>query len=290
MSPSSPLPRPDFITEFRDFAAFQTRAVGVTGARGVLGGILSERLRQQGVGLAAYEGDVNDAAALTAWFASHRFGHFFHFAALVPVTQVEADPLLAYQTNVIGTFNVCRQLVLTQRDCWLFHCSSSHVYRPTSAPVPIAEDALKAPQSFYGETKLAAESLVSSLLGRLQVPHCIGRVFSFTHPRQASSYLVPGLQQRIGALQAGDTLELVNPSAVRDIQDAEAVVDAILHLAHRAAVGAVNIGTGTGRSVREIAAALALAAGKALRIEGIDREAPGSLIADTTRLRTLLAR
>jgi nucleoside-diphosphate-sugar epimerase len=287
---SSPLPRPGFIAEFQDFTAFQARAVGVTGARGVLGSILSGRLRQHGVALATYEGDVNDAAALAAWFASHQFGHFFHFAALVPVAQVEADPLLAYQTNVIGTYNVCRQLVLTQRNCWLFHCSSSHVYRPTSAPVPIAEDAVKAPQSFYGETKLAAEALVATLLGKLQVPHCIGRVFSFTHPRQGASYLVPSLQRRIDALHDGDALDIINPSAVRDIQDAEPVVDAILHLAGRAAVGAVNIGTGTGRSVRQIASALALAAGKALRIEGIDRDAPGSLIADTTRLRTLLTR
>ena len=71
----------------------------------------------------------------------HRCRYFFHFAALVPVTAVESDPVLAFQTNVVGTFNVCKQLLATQKNCWLFQCSSSHVYEPAADSRPIAEDA-----------------------------------------------------------------------------------------------------------------------------------------------------
>ena len=281
--------RPAFIAEFRDYAALRGQRIGLTGQRGVLGGILSERCAAQGIACESYAGDVNDAAALADWFAGRSFSRFYHFAALVPVTQVEADPLLAYQTNVIGTYNVCRQLLLTQRDCWLFHCSSSHVYQPTTAPVPISEHGPLAPQSFYGTTKLAAEDVVRTLLTRLRVPHCIGRVFSFTHARQAPPYLVPNLRQRISALPAGAALQVDNPSAVRDIQDAEFVIDAILQLTRRGACGTVNIGTGAGRSVREIALAVAQELGRQIEVTGTDREPAGSLIADTTRLRGLLA-
>jgi nucleoside-diphosphate-sugar epimerase len=284
-----PIGRASFLPEYTDYAALRGHAVGLTGARGILGSILKERLDRQGVETAAYPGDVNDGNALAAWFAEHRFRYFFHFAALVPVAAVEGNPLLAFQTNVMGTFSVCKSLLETQPGCWLFHCSSSHVYLPTSTAAPISEDAPKDPPTFYGATKLAAECVVETLLGKLQAPYCIGRVFSFTHAHQAPPYLVPSLRQRIAVLGDAETLEIDNPSSVRDIQDAEQVIDAILHLANRAASGTVNIGTGIGRSVGDIALAVAQELGKKIRVTGIDRAHTGSLIADTTRLRALLA-
>jgi len=202
---------------------------------------------------------------------------------------VESDPLLAFQTNVVGTFNVCKHLLETQPGCWLFHCSSSHVYQPGASATPINEDAPKNPPSFYGATKLAAERVVETLMGKLQAPYCIGRVFSFTHADQSPPYLVPTLRQKIAALRDGEELKVDNPSSVRDIQDAEQVIDTILHLAHRAAVGTVNIGTGIGQSVRDIALSVAQALGKNIQVTGTDHAPPGSLIADITRLRALLA-
>jgi len=284
----NPSERASFVPEFTDYAALRGQAVGLTGARGVLGSILSERLERRGIASAAYPGDVNDGDDLAGWFSAHRFRYFFHFAALVPVGAVEGDPLLAYQTNVIGTFNVCKQLLETQTGCWLFHCSTSHVYQPTAAATPIDEEAPKNPPTFYGATKLAAEQVVDTLMGKLGAPYCIGRVFSFTHPRQSPPYLVPSLRQNIAALRDGEALQIDNPTSVRDLQDAEQVIDAVLHLAHRAAAGTVNIGTGVGRSVGEIALGVAQAMGKTIRLTGIDRGQPGSLIADVTRLRALL--
>ena len=289
MSPSSPFARSDFIPEFADYAAFAGHTLGLTGARGVLGRLLVERLSQHGIACAEFPGDVNQEAALADWFADRQFRHFFHFAALVPVAEVEANPLLAYQTNVIGTFNVCKQFVRTQTDCWFFHCSSSHVYQPACSPVPISEQALTCPPTFYGATKLAAERLVDTLLGKLRVRYCIGRVFSFTHPRQAPPYLVPSLQRNIAALRDDDTLEVSNPSAVRDIQDAGQVIDVMLQLARHGALGTVNIGTGAGLSVKDIALAVARLQGRRITVTGVDRDLPAALIADTTRLRSLLA-
>jgi nucleoside-diphosphate-sugar epimerase len=289
VSPINSIERAHGVPEFTDYAALRDHAVGLTGARGVLGRILKDRLDRHGIATAAYPGDVNDGESLSEWFADHRFRYFFHFAALVPVAAVEGNPLLAFQTNVIGTFNVCKRVVEMSSACWLFHCSSSHVYKPTATPTPINEDAPKEPPTFYGATKLAAEGVVETLMGKLKAPYCIGRVFSFTHAHQPPPYLVPSLRQNIAALRDGAVLEIDNPSAVRDIQDAEQVIDTILHLAHRAATGTVNIGTGVGRSVSAIALAVAEELGKKIQVSGIDRAPPGSLIADTTRLLAVLA-
>ena len=284
-----PIERAAVIPGFTDYDALRDHTVGLTGSRGILGGILKERLDRSGVATAAYLGDVNDSDALAGWFAEHRCRYFFHFAALVPVTTVESAPVLAFQTNVIGTFNVCKHLLATQKNCWLFQCSSSHVYEPAVDSRPIAEDAPTKPPTFYGATKLEAERVVETLMRKLRAPYCIGRVFSFTHERQAPPYLVPNLIQKISALRDGDTLEIDNPSSIRDIQDAEQVIDAVLHLARNAALGTVNVGTGVGRSVGEIAYEVAKALGKKIKVTGVDKGPPGALVADTHRLRALLS-
>jgi len=285
----NPFERSEFIPEFTDYAALQGSAVGMTGARGMLGRLLRARLEHHGIETAAYPGNVNNLDELASWFASLRLRHFFHFAALVPVVAVEADPLLAFQTNVIGTFNVCQQLLKTQPGCWLFHCSSSHVYQPTPTSLPIQEDAPKNPPTFYGTTKLLAERVVDTLMSKLRAPYCVGRVFSYTHVDQAPPYLVPNLRQKISALRDGAALDITNAASVRDIQDAEQVIDTILHLAQRTATGTVNIGTGVGQSVGEIALLVARSLGKQIQVTGRQSGPPESLIADTKRLRLLLA-
>jgi nucleoside-diphosphate-sugar epimerase len=291
----SPFARPGFLPELPDLGALRGAPVAMTGHRGVLGSLLAEQLQAGGARLATYAGDVNDAAALADWVADVRPGYFFHFAALVPVNIVEADPLQAYQTNVVGTFNACRAVVRTQPGCWFFQCSTSHVYCATGDGQPLAEDAPTGPGTYYGVTKLAAERVVTDLLGKLGRPWCIGRVFSYSHARQKPPYLVPSLRERILTTPEGGTLSVQNPSSVRDIQDASHVVEAILWLARggaaagAAATGIVNIGSGCGWSVRDIALAMARQAGRHIEVTGEDRDAPAALVADTTRLRALLA-
>jgi UDP-glucose 4-epimerase len=285
---ASPFERPAFIPAFTDYSRFHGTAVGITGQRGILGGILSDRLMQAGIRTDAFAGNINDSKALDDWISDKHFSHFFHFAAVVPVTRVEADPLTAYRTNAIGSFDVCSKLLQTQPQCWLFHCSSSHVYRPTPQPAAITETDETDPQTFYGVTKLAAERIIEPLLKRFSAPYCIGRVFSFSHREQKEPYLVPSLRSRILQLRNGDTLEVSNPSSVRDIQDAETIIDCVLHLADKRAQGVVNIGTGEGKSVSEIALGIARMLGKRITVEGVDHNAPGSLIADTRKLRALL--
>jgi nucleoside-diphosphate-sugar epimerase len=280
--------RPAFLPPLAGLGPLAGAQVAITGQRGVLGSLLAARLADGGAQVHGYPGDVNDAGALAAWLAPLHARHVFHLAAVVPVERVEADPLGAYQANVIGTFNLCRAVILRRRPAWVFQCSTSHVYAPGTGSAPLAETAPTAPATWYGTTKLAAERVASELLGKAGVPCCIGRVFSYTHARQQPPYLVPVLRQRIAALPEGGTLEVRNPSAVRDIQDAAHVVDAILMLAMADARGIVNIGSGVGRSVRDLALAVAAESGRRVTVTGQDIET-GGLVADTTRLRELLA-
>lgn len=283
--------QPEFIPPFRQFEQLNGLRVGVTGHRGVLGRILVGRLREHGITVDPYPGDIADHQELSAWFSDLVFDLFFHFAAIVPVTKVESDPLRAFDVNVLGTYEVCKQLVRKPKGCWLFVASTGHVYHPVAAGAwrPLKVGDQEEPSSVYGRTKLAAEHLCRQLFEAHRYPHCIGRIFSFSHTSQLEPYLVPSLIRRIKDLRDGEKLKVVNPDALRDILDAETVVDAILHLALTRAQGTVNIGSGKPMTVADIARHIAAKLGKNVVIEADTKGTADALVADIEPLRAMIS-
>jgi nucleoside-diphosphate-sugar epimerase len=281
--------QPDFIPPFCNFEQFSGLRIGLTGHRGVLGRILARRLDEQGIALDSYPGDITDRQALSGWFTDRTFDLFFHFAALVPVTKVERDPAMAFEVNAIGSYQICEQLVRANRTCWTFFASTSHIYQPASpsSSRPLKVGDKEAPGSIYGRTKLAAEHLCRQFLEAYGHPYCIGRIFSFSHRSQLEPYLLPRLTRRITELQPGQRLTVVNPGSVRDIVDAETVIDSILYLAVKRFCGTVNIGSGSGMSIADIARHVAVRLGKEMDIEGEGE--PDALVADIEPLRRIIA-
>ncbi len=76
---------------------------------------------------------------------------------------------------------------------------------------------------------------------------------------------------------------------MRDLLEADEVIDAILHLARARFVGIVNIGSGQGRSILSIAQAVIHASGKQVFLKPVPAPAPTALVADVTRLRSILS-
>jgi nucleoside-diphosphate-sugar epimerase len=283
--------QPDFIPIFTDYMQFSGKCIGITGQRGVLGGILSERLIAHNVRVEAYPFDVTDAASLNAWFKKHNFDYFFHFAAIVPVIQVMNEPLKAYRVNVIGSYNICNQIIETQPNCWLFLASSSHIYK--SSPIP-GEKILKVgssegPESFYGVTKLAAERISRPILDQCKVDYCIGRIFSFSSRAQKEPYLIPTLRRKIAEAAPNDVLEIINPDSIRDIMDADTVIDCVLHLAQKRFKGTINIGSGKGMSIMDIGQHMMKLLEKRNQIRGVNKSQPNALVADVHDLKQVIA-
>src|SRR5712692_7564397 len=214
--------QPDFIPPFRSFQQLADVRIGLTGHRGVLGRILTRRLQERGINPESYPGDITDPRALAAWFSDRLFDLFFHFAAIVPVADVERDPARAFEVNAVGAYRTCEHLVRTNRNCWAFFASTSHVYEPVSSGASrrLKVGDKEAPNSVYGRTKLAAEHLCRQLLEAYRHPYCIGRIFSFSHSSQQEPYLLPRLVRRISDLPEGQRLTIPNPGSVRDIVDA----------------------------------------------------------------------
>ena len=282
--------QPDFVPPVDDLSFLAGSQIAVTGGRGVLGSILARRCAAAGLRASLYGGDVVDRCAVAAWLREADPTVVLHFAARVPVTEVERDPLHAYEVNALGAFNVAAAIARHAPRAWFFLASSSHVYAPVlpGDTVPVKEDARIEPATFYGISKLAGERLASPILERFGIPSCIGRIFSFSHHTQRPPYLVPSLLTKIEGIPDGGVLRVAAPTAVRDILDAETVIDIVLALAQRRYAGTVNIGAGRGLSVAEIAEILAARVGKHVRVEAEGTVHPNSLVADVARLRAIL--
>lgn len=284
-------PRPDFIPLFNSYQIFKNKRIGITGHRGVLGSILYNRLLKNKIKAKAYLGDILDLSSLEKWFDNNHFDYFFHFAAVVPLEIVDKDPIKAYSINVIGTFNISKAIVESQPGCWLFLASSSHIYKPnpqkSRRKIKTIDD--KSPITLYGKSKLAGEKISIPFLDYFDQEYCIGRIFSFSSYSQKEPYLVPTLIRKIEHMKDGDILEINNSSSLRDIMDAESVIDSILYLASSRYKGIVNIGSGMAVTVKKIAEIIAKKNNKEIKI--IDTGAvnnSNSLIADISELKKII--
>jgi nucleoside-diphosphate-sugar epimerase len=256
--------------------------IGITGGSGTLGRLLSARLAGGSVPCSCFPGDVRSAAELQEWVERARPDRVVHLAARVPLEQVAADPLTAFDVNVSGTANLLRALAGLPEVPWLFYASTSHVYRSTDSP--IGEDGEVRPQNVYAETKWLAEQVVEFHVRRGHVRACIGRIFSFYHPSQAPPFLYPSIVERLARHDPRAPFPLRGGNSVRDLSNAEQVVDAILRLAERESEGIVNIGSGVGTTIADFVRSLA---GGELAIEVAQDEPVTALVADVARLRSL---
>ena len=152
----------------------------VTGGSGFFGGILKQRLLNDGAevvnvdlvpdaarhaALTSIQGDIRDEEAMRKLFARHKFDAVFHIAAMLAHGKMN-DKLL-WTSNVDGTGVLARcaqaagvkKLVFTSTNC-LWASNLGH---------PVREDDPPAPAELYGESKLAAEKLLEQFADRLDV-------------------------------------------------------------------------------------------------------------------------
>ena len=283
--------RPAFLPEFDSWQSIYEKRIAITGASGTLGRILCSRLEKRGIGYSAFEGDITEPDQVNAWIIDSNPEIFFHFAAMVPVHDVLANPSRAMKTNALSMLQVMDSLKELAQGCWLFYASSSHVYQDTQrdgTAQAINEDSPTGPKSLYGATKLAGESICRPLADCYQIPLCVGRIFSFFHDSQPDPYLIPSLYRRIREAADESTLEIQNTEAIRDFLNAEMVVDAILWLSAIRAEGIINIASGSGISVGEIAKKIARNEGKKINFVGLKSSGQSSLVANINRLSKLI--
>jgi UDP-glucose 4-epimerase len=212
------------------------------------------------------EGDIRDRKTVRRAAAGMNF--VLHQAALVSVAQSIEHPEETLEVNVGGTLNVLqasreagvRKVVLA---------SSCAVYG--AGRVPAREDQPTMPLSPYAASKQACESFAVSYTSSFQLPCVCLRYFNVFGPRQDFHSPYSGvIAIFIARVVAGKSVMIYGDGRqTRDFIYVDDVVRANLLAceSERADGRAVNIGTGRGRSLLELASELAVLCGARPKLE-----------------------
>src|SRR4051812_50000829 len=244
------------------------------------------------------EGDLHDRDRLVAAMRSHQVGAVLHFAAFAYVGESVLSPELYYRNNVVGTLSLLDAMREAGVATIVF--SSTCAVYGIPETVPIRETTAKAPLNPYGDTKLAVERALHWYGGAHGFRYAALRYFNAAgadpdgeigEEHDPETHLIPLVLRaalgHAGPLHIfGSDYPTRDGTAVRDyihVADlAAAHVAALDYLKGGGDTAIVNLGTGSGHSVREVIAAVERIGGRAVpRFEAPRRPGdPPELVAD----------
>ncbi|MBU6448582.1 MAG: UDP-glucose 4-epimerase GalE [Rhodospirillales bacterium] len=247
--------------------------------------------RLTGKDMTIIEADIRDTDTVTAALKAHPVEAVIHFAALKAVGESEADPLLYYDMNIIGTIRLLQSMQAAGVGRIVFSSSATVYGQPDSSP--ILENAPTRVENIYGRTKLVMEDLIRDLArtGKLQAAANL-RYFNpvGAHPsaligetpRGVPNNLMPYVTQVATGERAhlnvfGNDYPTRDGTGERDyihVMDlAMAHALAVEHIcAHDISV-TVNLGTGNGTTVLELVKAFEAATGREIPLNIAPRRA-----------------
>lgn len=252
------------------------------------------------------EGDIRDADRLDAVFARHRPVAVLHFAAMSEVGESVRRPHDFYETNVIGSLTLLHAAERAGVRAVVFSSTCATYGVPDQ--VPVDETHRQAPINPYGSTKLAVENALRDFdrfSGLRSV--CLryfnaagadpeGRIGEWhareTHALPLAIAAALGLRESFQILGTDYTTR--DGTCVRDyvhvLDLADAHVRAVEYLLAGGASTAINLGTGSGTTVRELVDMIGTISGRPVPVAVAPRR-PGDapiLVADNRKAEEVL--
>jgi UDP-glucose 4-epimerase len=240
------------------------------------------------------QADVRDGAALDRIFAEHRIDGVIHFAGLKTVGESVAQPLRYFDNNVGSTLALLQAMDSANVRRIVFS-SSATVYGDPDQ-VPINESSRLQVTNPYGRTKLICEDILRDLqqadprwqVAILRYFNPVGAHISGTigeNPSGTPNNLMPFITQvAVGQREFlsifGKDYPTPDGTGVRDyihvVDLAQGHLAALNYLQNQQASITVNLGTGRGVSVKELADTFARVTGVPVPYRFVDRR-PGDV-------------
>lgn len=245
----------------------------LTGANGFVGKVMRTCLREAGHqvtctvsssplpqdDVAQVRMDIRDAASVEQVVQQVRPTHVLHLAAISHVPTSFRDPLLTWQTNVLGSLNLLEAIQRHAPEAFVLFASSSEVYGEAfKTGVALDESSPCRPMNPYAASKLAAE-LAFVQYFRRGLRGVIARPFNHIGPGQSPDFVTASFAKQIAEIEHGlqpPVLQVGNLEACRDFLDVRDVCDAyarLLDLADQPADQRIfNVASGRARRIQEI--------------------------------------
>ena len=300
------------------------QTVLVTGGAGYIGSHTAKALAEAGLRPLVYDdfsnghrgavqwgpmisGDVRDQARLAEVMTRFEVGAVIHFAGLIEVGRSVTSPDVFWDINLNGVAAVLGAMRDSRVDRLVFSSTAAVYGQPGSERRLVEEDA-RAPINPYGDSKLAAERLIAAHARAYGLEGVALRYFNAAgadpegrlgEAHACESHLIPlAIEAALGLGPAltvhGDDYPTPDGGCLRDYVHvcdlARAHVMALTAPLGAARFDAFNLGSGTGRSVKEVVAAVDRATRRTTPFTvGPRREGdPAMLVADPSRAETVL--
>ncbi|MBB3563596.1 UDP-glucose 4-epimerase [Rhizobium sp. BK512] len=254
----------------------------------------------------AEEGDIRDRARLDEVLAKHKPSAILHFAALIEVGESVKDPVSFYENNVIGTLTLLSAAQAAGINAFVFSSTCATYGLPQS--VPLDETHRQEPINPYGRTKYIVEQALADYDQYKSLRSVVLRYFNAAGAdfegrigewHQPETHAIPlaidaALGRRQGFKVFGSDYETRDGTCVRDyihvLDLADAHVRAVQYLLDGGESVALNLGTGTGTTVKELLGAIEDVSRKPFPVEYIGRREGDShtLVANNDKARDVL--
>lgn len=228
----------------------------------------ADLIKPQGVPLVV--GSLADRSLLRSVLDDHRIDAILHFAALAYVGESTEKPDRYYRINTADALGLIEEAVAYRPDSPpAMVLSSTCAVFGIPAKLPIQESSPRTPINPYGRSKLALEWMLEDLSRQHRFPTVILRYFNAAGAdyqngtgecHSPETHLIPlAIQAVLKGTHLciyGDDFDTPDGTAIRDyihVKDlASAHVSALEYLIAGGASTDLNLGTGTGYSVREV--------------------------------------
>lgn len=247
--------------------------------------------------------DATDPAAITPLVADGGFDACIHFAALIEAGESMRHPERFFTVNTAGTARLLE--VLVTHGVPRFVLSSTAAVYGEPERTPIDEDHPLLPTNAYGESKLLIERMLAwhhrihgLRTAALRYFNAAGATPGRGERHDPETHLVPLVLQVASGHREhlsifGSDYPTPDGTAVRDYVHVADLADAHVRAVERLdelRTCTVNLGSGTGFSVREVVDAARRVTGHAIPVVEADRRAgdPARLVASAARARDLL--
>ncbi len=254
----------------------------------------------------AEEGDIRDRARLDEVLAKHKPAAILHFAALIEVGESVKDPVAFYENNVIGTLTLLAAAQAAGVKAFVFSSTCATYGLPQS--VPLDETHRQVPINPYGRTKYIVEQALADYDKYTGFRSVVLRYFNAAGAdfegrigewHQPETHAIPlaidaALGRREGFKVFGTDYETRDGTCVRDyihvLDLADAHVRAVEYLLRGGESVALNLGTGTGTTVKELLGTIERVSERPFPVEYTGRREGDShtLVANNDKAREVL--
>ncbi len=254
----------------------------------------------------AEEGDIRDRARLDEVLAKHKPAAILHFAALIEVGESVKDPVSFYENNVIGTLTLLSAAQAAGVKAFVFSSTCATYGLPQS--VPLDESHQQVPINPYGRTKYIVEQALADYDQYKGLRSVILRYFNAAGAdfegrigewHTPETHAIPlaidaALGRRQGFKVFGSDYDTRDGTCVRDyihvLDLADAHVRAVEYLLNGGDSVALNLGTGTGTTVKELLGTIETVTNRPFPVEYVGRREGDSttLVANNDKARDIL--